>query len=163
MIIKYTNYSDGIHQIELSKAVREMNLPEPFFGDVRLDCKMDKSVHQIYLDCNLFVNANLICDRCGGNFQTEITNNFKVIYFFEEKQYTNELNVHFIQRDLSNIDLSEEVYEYAQLSVPLKVLCRPDCKGLCQYCGANLNTTVCSCNKKVGNPVWDKLKLLKEN
>lgn len=43
------------------------------------------------------------------------------------------------------IDLTETIRENLILSEPMKVLCRPDCKGLCPQCGANLNEGPCSC------------------
>lgn len=43
------------------------------------------------------------------------------------------------------IDLSPLVRELSLLALPIKVLCRPDCLGLCQECGANLNLGDCGC------------------
>lgn len=43
------------------------------------------------------------------------------------------------------IDLTETIRELLILSEPMKVLCRPDCAGLCPQCGANLNEGACSC------------------
>ena len=49
--------------------------------------------------------------------------------------------------------VSEDVY----LSIPYRLLCRPDCKGLCAICGADLNEGPCSCEKPT-DPRWDALK-----
>ena len=43
------------------------------------------------------------------------------------------------------IDLTEGVVEDILLGLPLKVLCSEDCKGICPYCGADLNGEECSC------------------
>jgi uncharacterized protein len=43
------------------------------------------------------------------------------------------------------LDLGEVVREQVILGLPLKPLCRPDCRGLCPACGANLNLSVCGC------------------
>ena len=37
-------------------------------------------------------------------------------------------------------------------SWPMKVLCRPDCKGLCPVCGKDLNTGACGCDTFVPDP-----------
>ena len=37
------------------------------------------------------------------------------------------------------------VEEQLQLEIPLKPLCRPDCKGLCPRCGADRNAVACGC------------------
>lgn len=41
------------------------------------------------------------------------------------------------------LDLSPLVREYMLLDFPIQPLCRPDCRGLCPECGANLNETTC--------------------
>jgi uncharacterized protein len=42
-------------------------------------------------------------------------------------------------------DLGNYLREIIAMSLPVKVLCREDCKGLCSNCGANLNLRICSC------------------
>jgi len=44
-----------------------------------------------------------------------------------------------------NIDINEAIIQYAQLSIPMKLLCYPHCAGICQYCGHNLNEGFCTC------------------
>jgi uncharacterized protein len=43
------------------------------------------------------------------------------------------------------LDLGEVVREQLFLALPLKPLCREDCRGLCPTCGKNLNTGACGC------------------
>jgi len=50
------------------------------------------------------------------------------------------------------IDLGPLVRELSLLGVPIKVLCRPDCLGLCQECGANLNYGDCGCAEEEIDP-----------
>ncbi len=51
------------------------------------------------------------------------------------------------------------IEEQVQLEIPMKPLCRPDCKGLCPSCGADRNVTACSCVKP-SDERWDALKTL---
>jgi len=46
------------------------------------------------------------------------------------------------------IDLLPEIGEQVALTVPLKPLCSETCKGLCPFCGADLNTTACGCGQE---------------
>lgn len=55
--------------------------------------------------------------------------------------------------------LSEYVYNVVAMSVPIRFLCKEDCKGLCGKCGANLNQEQCSCQAKDIDP---RLAVLKE-
>lgn len=43
------------------------------------------------------------------------------------------------------IDLLPVIREQIILATPLQAICRDDCIGLCQNCGANLNSGKCSC------------------
>jgi len=44
-----------------------------------------------------------------------------------------------------NLDVDQLVCDELLLNLPMKVLCREDCKGLCNRCGANLNYETCGC------------------
>ena len=52
--------------------------------------------------------------------------------------------------------------EQLQLNIPMKPLCRPDCKGLCPVCGIDRNTETCTCEEKSGDPRWAALASLKD-
>jgi uncharacterized protein len=39
------------------------------------------------------------------------------------------------------------ILEQIELAVPMKVVCKDDCKGLCFQCGTDLNEGTCSCSK----------------
>ena len=60
------------------------------------------------------------------------------------------------------LDLSEVLEQYLVMSVPMKVLCHPDCAGICQSCGQNLNKGSCSCRQQVHDQCWSKLVNLKK-
>jgi uncharacterized protein len=52
------------------------------------------------------------------------------------------------------IDLEQLIREQLYLALPMKPLCRDDCRGLCPQCGTNLNTGSCDCA-----PVWEDPRL----
>ncbi|MBN1225748.1 MAG: DUF177 domain-containing protein, partial [Deltaproteobacteria bacterium] len=58
------------------------------------------------------------------------------------------------------IDLTEVVREQILLAVPMIPICKEDCKGLCPYCGQNLNQCKCVCAGKTIDPRWSKLQNL---
>ena len=60
------------------------------------------------------------------------------------------------------LDLNEFITEEIQLFLPSKILCKPDCKGLCYKCGKNLNFGNCSCKKDVDPRMEALLQLLDE-
>jgi uncharacterized protein len=54
-----------------------------------------------------------------------------------------ELEISYYQGDF--IDLAPIICEQIILQIPMKVICREECRGLCQHCGANLNVSSCNC------------------
>lgn len=56
------------------------------------------------------------------------------------------------------VDLEDVIFHEIQLSIPMKVLCREDCKGLCPVCGQDLNVGCCHCETRETDPRWDALK-----
>jgi uncharacterized protein len=56
------------------------------------------------------------------------------------------------------LQLEDALREQVLLSLPLKVVCREECKGLCPHCRGNLNQRQCSCERTVEDPRWAALK-----
>ncbi len=59
------------------------------------------------------------------------------------------------------LDVATMLWEQFLLALPVKPLCKPDCKGLCEGCGKDLNKEPCECQKDVGDPRLAKLRSLK--
>jgi uncharacterized protein len=58
------------------------------------------------------------------------------------------------------LDLRPLVRDALLLELPLAPLCRPDCRGLCPRCGADLNQDPCSCERETVDPRWAALGAL---
>jgi len=60
-------------------------------------------------------------------------------------------------------DISDDVRTEITLALPMNLLCRDDCRGLCPECGADLNFEKCSCRRETsrGSGVWSALDDLK--
>jgi uncharacterized protein len=71
------------------------------------------------------------------------------------------VEVCFIHPNTENIDVSEDVKDFAMLALPMKKLCKDDCLGLCYHCGENLNEVDCGCAKKEIDPRWEPILKLK--
>lgn len=163
MIIKFTNYADGVHYIDFDEPARKIGLSEPFDGNVKVNVKMDKSHHQIVLDGTFTVHAHLNCDRCAEDFEKEITDSFRLTYLFGEKPEEDEtLNLYYISPESDKINIDADVTDFAHLAVPMKKLCDEECKGLCPKCGTNLNKGECTCASEEINPIWAPLQKLKD-
>ena len=61
------------------------------------------------------------------------------------------------------IVLEDVISEVVICDIPMRVLCREDCKGLCTRCGADLNEGDCGCPSEESSLIWEKLKKLNRN
>ena len=59
------------------------------------------------------------------------------------------------------IDLDELMREQFYLALPMKPLCREDCRGLCPQCGVNLNSGTCDCVAEWKDPRLAPLEAMK--
>ena len=60
-----------------------------------------------------------------------------------------------------HVDLTEAVRQALVVSEPMRPLCRPDCAGLCNQCGADLNEGPCGCPEEPADDRWAALRGLK--
>ncbi len=60
--------------------------------------------------------------------------------------------------DHHHLDLEEAVRQAAVMEEPMAPLCRPDCRGLCPQCGADLNESACTCETGPIDERWAALR-----
>lgn len=51
-----------------------------------------------------------------------------------------------------SLNVEDLLYNEIVINWPMKVLCKPDCKGICRQCGQDLNTGTCDCDTFVPDP-----------
>jgi len=162
MFIKISNLSEGIHNYSFDEPVKKIELGEPFFGNFLLKVELVKSLNQIIMDAQINLLANFDCDRCTKNFDRMIDTKYKMVYMFGQKPMESDsININYLQVDADKIDLTNDLRDYSLLSIPMKKLCKEDCKGLCYHCGKDLNEDQCDCNKTEIDTRWHPLLELK--
>ena len=60
------------------------------------------------------------------------------------------------------LDLSAWAHDAIALALPDKILCRPDCAGLCPVCGKDLNAEPHEHVEEISDPRWAKLSELRQ-
>ncbi|HMD78034.1 MAG TPA: DUF177 domain-containing protein [Terracidiphilus sp.] len=66
-----------------------------------------------------------------------------------------ETEIGYYQKD--SLLLEDVLREQVLLSLPVRTLCKPDCKGLCPRCGENRNSHPCSCEEGPSDLRWEAL------
>ena len=108
-----------------------------------------RTTEGIYIQGELESAAALECVRCLT--ETIVSLDFTLDELFYYPPQSAPPGENHVGED-GMIDLAPLVRELSLLSRPIKVLCRPDCLGLCQECGANLNEGDCGCDDEVIDP-----------
>lgn len=134
------------------KKTIDFKIPQEELGNIR-EFNFSTPVHvvgEVYnragivnLEFSVKFTLPLLCDRCLEPFEREF------YYTFEHtivKSVSNNQNDEYIIADGDFIDITYIAISDLLLQLPTKILCKEDCKGLCQHCGKNLNYEVCDCN-----------------
>lgn len=153
------NYTLPIdHNVDLSDL--EFSGAYPLKKPVTTSGKITNRAGLVTLSLNMVYVFSAPCDRCG--LPTEICHTVEL-----EKSLAPEIagtdSDDIIVIDDYKLDLDELIYTEIVISLPMKHLCREDCKGLCNICGKNLNEGVCKCETKTVDPRLQALAHLLKN
>ena len=89
-----------------------------------------------------------VCDRCASDFTSDLEFPLDVVLVTELCNEENEDEWVFpLEGD--SADLEDIIRTVFVLNMDSKLLCKPDCKGICCKCGKNLNHEACSCQKEL--------------
>jgi len=137
---------------ELLKKVKRMDFGFNETENASLELRLTKIDPDYYLKGVLNAKTRQICSRCAETFQSSLTHPFELALAHvphgkagspQIAEESEELDVIYFEGN--EIDLSPLVEEQLFLSEPYQSHCRPDCRGLCQQCGKNLNAGPCAC------------------
>ena len=111
-------------------------------GNLRLDGKVETAIRYR-------------CSRCTKEFTRPFSARFDLSYL-PQPTWTNEdaeIELRYEDMDVAyydgvTLDVNLLVLEQIELAMPMKIVCRDDCKGLCHKCGADLNEGACLCGNE---------------
>ena len=133
----------------------------------------------IVLQGSIRAPIHMLCSRCATALLFNSKNRFSLL-FSKNVDMTRQVHAHHHNNESSNpsddeqtidisilkeefLDFSEIVEEQLRLGVPLQPLCKPECKGMCQHCGADLNVGRCVCKKDSSHHPFSVLKDIQFN
>ncbi len=109
---------------------------------------------------NVSTTIHGVCDRCAADFSRHVEIPLNVVLVTELASEENEDEwVFSLEGD--SADLEDIVRTVFVLNLDSKLLCKPDCQGICCRCGRNLNRESCTCEKEI-DPRFAALKQLLE-
>jgi len=163
-LINFVSLSRGLHHFKY-------NIDKSFFdlfeyspiekGDLNLELDFDKKEDFFQLNFIFDGYVQTICDRCSDELNITIDKSFELIVKFADTERKEEDDIVFISRDETQIDLSSFIYEYINLSLPLKKAHEniADCNKESIKKLSELKATA----KADIDPRWEQLKALKKD
>ena len=119
----------------------KLNLsPELELSDFKGTARFGKTKQGILFQGDFEALVNQDCIRCLETFPYKISTEIEELYALDER-YVEEEGLILPQDGF--IDLAPLIKEYLTMELPIQPICKPDCKGLCPECGANLNQGAC--------------------
>jgi uncharacterized protein len=136
-------------------------------------CRLERvDGESVHLRGRLAAELDLECNRCLAPYALPVSQDLDLFYLPHqaeadeaEEEDEVELDDHDMvvaYHDGTRLDLGEMVREQLFLTLPMKRLCRADCRGRCPQCGADLNAKPCGCPPPEGavDPRFAALKKL---
>src|ERR1035437_2095384 len=133
-----------------AEVLHEHRGPKDIVADIRLQGRFDG-------------RFQVPCARCVEPVEIPLRADYDLIYRpaaadadpTERSITAPETEIGYYQGD--SLALEDVLREQVLLSLSLKTLCKPDCKGLCPRCGADRNRQPCSCDVGPSDPRWEAL------
>ena len=165
LTINISRLSEGTHHYDFEAEPKNIGLDERFNKPVLVHAQLEKTGRQMRLRSEVRTMAFFTCDRCLDELERDMSSHFEVVYLTEETgvQLSDQLEVQILRPDTNILDVGEDTRQFLILSVPQKLLCRDECKGLCPKCGSNRNKVRCECVSEKTDPRWDGLKKVSLN
>ncbi|HEY0071398.1 MAG TPA: DUF177 domain-containing protein [Chloroflexia bacterium] len=138
--------------------------------DVHGDVKVTRLADSLLVQGDIEAGVLLECSRCLEKFTRPVDARLEEQFLptidvetgapvrreeFEENDLAFEIDPNHL------MDLTEPVRQALLVALPMKPLCREDCKGICLQCGANLNETACGHGDEPADNRWTGLRELR--
>lgn len=128
---------------------------------------LNGSLAEIRVAGDLRVQIKGVCDRCTESALHDITSRFDLVYVPAGQarsgggEEIDEAGAEVGYYAGSALELNDVFREVILLALPMQLVCREDCRGICPVCGEDLNSKDCDCQPEGTDDRWSKLKTLR--
>jgi uncharacterized protein len=127
-----------------------------FLHYLRGDISLTRSIDSLLVEGQFDTALDSECVRCLATFTLPLTVKIDDLTFALPQAPRDDHQYHVSQDGWIYVDLA--LREQVLLNIPLRPLCRPDCRGLCSQCGQDLNRGTCDCQQQTGDPRLSALR-----
>lgn len=108
------------------------------------------------LETTVDITLLMQCGRCLTDVKQNLHFDVKKEIDMNESDEDKKDELFFISED--KLDIEQFIYNEILVNLPMKVLCSENCKGICNRCGANLNSQTCNCDTTELDPRMSKIR-----
>jgi len=160
---------DGVHIETFENPEWLVNAPELFAGDKNtkltsrfdIDLQLNKVLKEVTVSGNVQFSIEAPCSRCLKTIKLDLKPEVNLVLTPRESIEDVDKGINHETYVGDEVDISDYIREQITMSLPFKVICEENCKGLCSNCGVNLNTEQCGCESERVDPRLSVLKNLK--
>ncbi len=169
--VRFSEISPNGSRYELSEIPgpergRDFTLQAP----ARATCVLTrKSASRVVLRGRLWAEVLLVCDRCMAGYRFSVDRPVHLILEVPDASHWQLREIEYSRGDLDTVPLREPVIylddlfrQHLYLALPVKRLCRADCRGICPCCGVDLNIETCRCSRAPVSSPFAVLAALKK-
>ena len=98
------------------------------------------------------ITFRMRCSRCLKDVEKTLQLQFDRTVFSPDRVPSSEESDDQEYMNGYQMNVEDLLYSEIVINWPMKVLCRPDCRGICRQCGQDLNTGTCDCDTFVPDP-----------
>jgi uncharacterized protein len=128
----------------------------------------ERAGEEIRIAGALSATVEMSCSRCLEPATVDVQRPFDLFFRESDEEMFDEDEVELSEEDTrtaffsgTQLAIGDILREQMMLALPMKALCKVDCKGLCPVCGTNRNLNACSCSDEGFNPHMEKLLEIK--
>jgi uncharacterized protein len=170
LLIDLENLQSGSYRVNGALTVSDLDLENKsdfqFSGPLHLEARISTTDKlTFYVSGEVLFQALGECRRCLKEVHQKESIAINGVFAFPEaldkmnlteEERENE-GIFSLKHGAKIIDLTSLIREFILLDYPFYLQCSEDCKGLCPYCGADLNLEQCGCQQSFVDPRWAKL------
>lgn len=143
-------FEENIRHIKVKQ--EDLNFAEPVRVEGRVENIGDRILE---VQGSIKTSVEDSCYRCLAKIRVNLNISFCFKFSDVPIEFDEEEIIPFSGDE---IELRPYILNEIILNWPGQILCKPDCKGICPHCGANLNITACHCKDEEIDPRLSVLK-----
>ena len=171
-VLELDDFAEGTTQWSFDIDAAELKWEDQFLGipnPLQVSLSVVRSIQNFSVNGTVVFEVAGECYRCLAEATEPVEAAVKVLIQRKEaseeelEALENEDEVDIVHPGTRSVDLIRRLRDSAMLELPMRIHCRPDCKGLCSQCGQDLNAGQCNCAASKTDPRWSALAELKSN